>query len=75
MTEAFTQVETNSLSLAETLSLPSTPSISQTPTTIFPPNFPTNLDDRYKELLTNNIPPTIRLEYIRSTHSIIWSTP
>ena len=45
-----------SLSLPETLSLPSTPStISQTPTTTFPLNFPANLDDRYRELLTHNI--------------------
>ena len=69
MTQAFTQGEPNwvidpidisldtSLSLPETLSLPSTPStISQTATTTFPLSFPTNLDDRYKELLTNKIP-------------------
>ena len=49
------------LSLAETLSLTSTPPISQTPTTPFPPNFPTNLDDRYKEHLTKNIP--LRLDW------------
>ena len=68
MTQAFTQGEPNlvndpieissdtSLSLPETLSLPSTPSIiSQTPTTTFPLNFPTNLDDRYTEHLINNI--------------------
>ena len=60
MTQAFLQGKTNlvsdpidissdtSLSLPETLSLPLTPStISQTPTTTFTPNFPTNLDDRY----------------------------
>ena len=68
MTQAFTQGELNMvknpmnfssdtfLSLPETLSLPSTPStISQTPTTTFPLNFPSNSDDRYRELLTNNI--------------------
>ena len=69
MTQAFTQGEPNlvndpidissdtSLSLQETLSLPPTPStISQTPTATFPLTFPTNLDDRYRELLTNNRP-------------------
>ena len=68
MTQAFTQGEPNlandpinissetSLSLPETLSLPSTPSISQKSTTSFPPNFHTNLDDRYKEHLTNITP-------------------
>ena len=73
MTQAFTQGEPNlvkdpietssdtSLSLPETLSLPSTPSISQTQTTPFPPNFPTNLDNRYKEHLTNNLP--LRLDW------------
>ena len=74
MTQAFTQGEHNlvidpieissdtSLSLPETLSLPSTPStINQNPTTTFPLNFSTNLDDRYRELLTNNIP--LRLDW------------
>ena len=73
MTQAFTQGEPNlvndpidissdtSLSLPETLSLPSTPSISQTSTTSFPPNFPTNLDDRYKEHFTNKKP--LRLDW------------
>ena len=67
MTQVFPQGEPNlvndtinissdtSLSLPETLSLPSTPSMSQTSTTSFPPNFPINLDDRYKEHLTSNI--------------------
>ena len=67
MTQAFTQGEPNlvndpidissdtSLSLPETLSLPSTPStISQTSN--YPLNFPTNLEDRYRDFLTNNIP-------------------
>ena len=70
MTQAFTQGEPNlvndpiefssetSLSLPVTLSLPS---ISQTPTTSFPPNFPTSLDDRYKKHLTNNI--LLRLDW------------
>ena len=66
MIQAFTQDEPNlvndpieissdtSVSLPESLSLPSTPStIRQTPTTIFPLIFPSNLDDRYKEHLTN----------------------
>ena len=69
MTQAVTQGEPNSvndptdlssetfLSLPETLSLPSTPStISQTPTTTFQFNFPTNLEDRYREHLANNTP-------------------
>ena len=44
------------MSLPDTLSQPSTPSsISQTPTTTFPLNFPTNLEVRYRELLTNII--------------------
>ena len=50
------------MSLPETLSLPSTHSTkSQTPTTTFPLNFPTNLDDRSREHLTNNIP--LRLDW------------
>ena len=74
MTQAFTQGESNlvndpidissdtSLSLPETLSLPSTPStLSQTPNTTFKLNFPSNLDDRYREHLTNNIP--LRLDW------------
>ena len=69
MTQVFTKGEPNlvndptdistdtSLSVPETLSLPSTPSaISQTPTTTFPLNLPTNLDDRYREHSTKNIP-------------------
>ena len=68
MTQAFTQGEPNlvndpinnssdtSLSSPETLSIPSTPSISHTSTTPFPPNFPLNPDNRYKEQSTNNIP-------------------
>ena len=69
ITQAFTQGEPNlvsdpvdtpsdtSLSLPETLSLPSTLStIAQTPTTAFPLNFPTKLDDRYCVVLTTNIP-------------------
>ena len=67
MTQGFTQGESNllnepteissetSLSLPETLSLPSTP-INQISTTSFPPHFSTNLDDRYKEYLTKKTP-------------------
>ena len=40
---------TTSSSLPETLSLPSTPSISQISPTPFPLNFPNNLDARYRE--------------------------
>ena len=74
MTQAFTQGDPNlvsdpidnasdtSLSLQETLSLPSPPTtISQTPTTTFPLNLPTNLDVRYREHLTNHIP--LRLDW------------
>ena len=39
-------------SLPETLSLPSTPSLTQI--SQFSPNFPTNLDARYRETSTNN---------------------
>ena len=75
MTQAFTPGEPNlvnepkeisretSLSLPETLSLLSTPSISQISTTSYPPNFSINLDDRYKEHLSNNTP--LRLDWNR----------
>ena len=67
MKQGFTQGETNLvndpvdnssdtyLSLPETFSLPSFPAISQTSTTTFLPNFPTNLDDRYREHSVDNI--------------------
>ena len=73
MTHAFTQGELNlvndpidvstetSLSLPETLSLPSTPSLTAISLTKFPPNFPTNLDGRYRENLTSNI--QLRLDW------------
>ena len=73
MTQVFTQGEPNlvknpidvssdtSLSLPETLSLPSTPPLGHIATTPFPPNFPTNLDARYRENSTNNIP--LRLDW------------
>ena len=50
-----------SLSLPETLSLPSSPSLTQNSQTPFPPNFPTNLDARYRENSTNNI--QLRLDW------------
>ena len=69
MTQSFTQGEPNlvndplyissdtCLALPETLSLSLTPSTTkQIPTTPFPLNFPTNLDDRYREILSNKIP-------------------
>ena len=68
MTQAFTQGEPKianeaidissdtTLSLPETLSLPSTPSLSQISPTPFPLNFPTNLDARYREHSSNNVP-------------------
>ena len=87
MTQAFTQGEPNlvknpidissdtSLSLPETLSLPSTPStINQTPTTTFPLNFLTNADDRYRELLTNNIHLRSDWNTFVAPLSLIWST-
>ena len=45
--------DTTISSLPETLSLPSTPSISQISPSIFPLNFPNNLDARYREQSTN----------------------
>ena len=42
--------------LPETLSLPSTPSISQVSPTLFPLNFPNNLDARYREQSSSIIP-------------------
>ena len=54
------QVEFSSntcLSLPETLSQPSAPSITgQTPSTIFPTNFPNHLDDRYCGLQGTSTP-------------------
>ena len=67
MTQAFTQEEPHlvndridvssdtTLSLPETLSLLSTPSITQVPQTPCSTNFSTNLDARYREISTNNI--------------------
>ena len=43
-------------SLPETLSLLSTPSISQVSPPLFPLNFPNNLDARYREQSSSNIP-------------------
>ena len=43
---------TTSSSLPETLSLPSTPSLSQISPTLFPLNFPNNLDARYRERIS-----------------------
>ena len=43
-------------SLPETLSLPSTSSLSQISPMIFPLNFPNNLDARYREQSSTNIP-------------------
>ena len=74
-TQSFTQGEPNlindpidistdttaSSSLPETLSLPSTPSISQISPTPFPLNFPNKLDARYREQSSTNIP--LRLDW------------
>ena len=43
-------------SLPETLSLPSTPSLSQISPTLFPLIFPNNLEARYREQSSSNIP-------------------
>ena len=48
--------DTTLSSLPETLSLPSTPSLSQISPTLFPLNFPTNLDARYQEQSSPNTP-------------------
>ena len=82
MTQASSQGEKNSInepidissvtsmSLPETLSLPSTPSIAdQTPDTTFPINLNTILDDRYREILI-----TKRLDYNCSTTFPIGTT-
>ena len=53
--------DTTLSSLPETLSLPSTPSISQVSPTLFPLNFPNNLDARYREQSSSNIP--LRLDW------------
>ena len=50
-----------SISTPELLSLPSTPSISQISPTPFPLNFPNNLDARYREQSSTNIP--LRLDW------------
>ena len=67
MTHIFPQGESNlvndpidvssdtSLSLPETLSLPSIPSLTPISPTPFPLNFPTNIDARYREISTNNL--------------------
>ena len=48
--------DTTLSSLPETLSLPSTPSISQVSPSLFPLNFPNNLDASYREQSSSNIP-------------------
>ena len=48
--------DTTLSSLPETLSLRSTPSLSQISATLFPLNFPNNLDARYREQSSSNIP-------------------
>ena len=55
-----TSSDTTLSSLPETLSLPSTPSISQISSSIFPLNFPNNIDARYREQSTNI---TLRLDW------------
>ena len=53
--------DTTSSSLPETLSLPSTPSINQVSPTPFNLSFPNNLDARYREQSSTNIP--LRLDW------------
>ena len=53
--------DTTLSTLPETVSLPSTPSLSQISPTLFPLNFPTNLDSRYQEQSSNNTP--LRLDW------------
>ena len=53
--------DTTLSSLPETLSLPPTPSISQISPTLFPFNFPKNLDTRYREQTYSNAP--LRLDW------------
>ena len=53
--------DTTLSSLPETLSLPSTPSLSKISTTLFPLNFPNNIVARYREQLSTSIP--LRLDW------------
>ena len=53
--------DTTLSTLPETLSFPSTPSLSQISPSTFPLNFPTNLDSRYQEQSSQNIP--LRLDW------------
>ena len=53
--------DTTLSSLPETVSLPSTPSLSQISATLFPLNFLTNLDARYQEQSLSNTP--LRLDW------------
>ena len=53
--------DTTLSSLPETLSRPSTPSLSQISPTLFPLNYPTNLDARYQEQSSTNTP--LRLDW------------
>ena len=52
--------DTTLSSLPETLSLLSTPVLSQISPTLFPLNFPSTLDARYQEQSSTNTPPTFR---------------
>ena len=86
MTQNFTQGEPNlvndsidvssdtTLSLSETLSLPSTPSLSQISPQPIPSNFPTNLDARYREHSSNNISQRLDWNKLVAPPPFIWST-
>ena len=53
--------DTTLSTLPETLYLPSTPSLGQISPSAFPLSFPTNLDSRYQEQSSQNIP--LRLDW------------
>ena len=57
----YISTDTTLSSLPETLSLPSTPSLSQISPKLFPLNFPNNLDARYRKQSSSNTP--LRLDW------------
>ena len=81
MTQVFTRAKPNlvnnpidvssdiHLSLPGTISLPSTPSLTQISQTPFPPNFPRNLDARYRENSTKNI--HLRVDWVSFVASLL----
>ena len=81
MTQVFTRAKPNlvnnpidvssdiHLSLPGTISLPSTLSLTQISQTPFPPNFPRNLDARYRENSTKNI--HLRVDWVSFVASLL----